>query len=120
MANAFDEALHEAGNYSDPDAFASDLYLSSVWIDKRIAQPPISWLRQVWVAANKPFSDILRESGMSRQEFSEYFHIPYRTLQNWFLGVNTCPLYVRLMMQELLGQFSRAYTPDPEPLALME
>lgn len=36
----------------------------------------------------------LRErAGMSRREFAEYFHISYRTVQDWELGCNKCKDY---------------------------
>lgn len=33
-------------------------------------------------------------SGMTRQQFTEYFKIPYRTLQDWELENRSCPPYV--------------------------
>jgi DNA-binding transcriptional regulator YiaG len=33
-------------------------------------------------------------AGMPRTQFCEYFHIPYRTLQDWELGNRSCPDYV--------------------------
>ena len=37
----------------------------------------------------------LRErAGMSRREFAEYFHISYRTVQDWELGCNKCKDYI--------------------------
>ena len=37
----------------------------------------------------------LREQyNLSRQQFCEYFHIPYRTLQDWELGNRKCPDYL--------------------------
>lgn len=42
----------------------------------------------------------LRErSGMSRGQFAEYFDIPYRTIQNWELGLRDCPEYLLKLMQ---------------------
>ena len=42
----------------------------------------------------------LRERyGMKRPEFAEYFHIPYRTVQNWELGVRDCPEYLLELME---------------------
>ena len=42
----------------------------------------------------------LREaSGMSMKRFSEYFGIPYRTVQNWEAGVNKCPEYLLHLME---------------------
>lgn len=37
---------------------------------------------------------IREASGMTRQQFAEYFNIPYRTLQNWELGERECPTYL--------------------------
>ena len=37
--------------------------------------------------------------GMSRKEFAEYFGIPYRTLQNWELGLRVCPDYLIALMR---------------------
>lgn len=39
------------------------------------------------------------EYKMSRKEFSEYFGIPYRTVQNWELGYRRCPVYLRELMK---------------------
>lgn len=45
----------------------------------------------------------LREKyGLTRQQFSDAFSIPYRTLQSWELGVRSCPVYVFRMMEMLL------------------
>lgn len=43
----------------------------------------------------KGYIKILRErSGMNLKQFSEYFNIPYRTLQHWEAGDRQCPVYV--------------------------
>ena len=43
----------------------------------------------------KDYIKILRErSKMSLKQFSEYFNIPYRTLQHWEAGDRQCPVYV--------------------------
>jgi hypothetical protein len=36
---------------------------------------------------------------MSRQEFAEFFSIPYRTLQNWELGTRECPEYLLKLIE---------------------
>lgn len=42
----------------------------------------------------------LREaSGMSRSQFAEYFGIPYRTIQNWELGLRDCPEYLLKLIE---------------------
>jgi len=39
-------------------------------------------------------NDYLIEKGMNIKQFSEYFEIPYRTVQNWKSGSRKCPDYV--------------------------
>lgn len=42
------------------------------------------------------------ESGMNRREFSEYFSIPYRTVQDWERGKRKMPDYLlRLIAYKL-------------------
>lgn len=42
----------------------------------------------------------LREKmGMNRREFSDYFGIPYRTVQDWEAGKRTMPEYVFRLMK---------------------
>jgi len=38
--------------------------------------------------------DLRTASGMSRNQFAEYFKIPYRTLQDWELGTAKAPKYL--------------------------
>ena len=40
------------------------------------------------------FKDLRESSGMSRQQFVEYFSIPYRTIQDWELGNRKFPEYL--------------------------
>ena len=40
------------------------------------------------------FQEILKESGMGIRKFSDYFGIPYRTVQNWNIGTTRCPEYI--------------------------
>ena len=39
---------------------------------------------------------------LTRQQFSDLFCVPLRTVQSWELGERSCPLYVFRMMEELL------------------
>lgn len=49
--------------------------------------------------------ELRKLSKMSRNEFCEYFEIPYRTLQNWELKTRECPEYVlRLIEYKLLKE----------------
>ena len=40
------------------------------------------------------FKELREASGMTRNQFCEYFGIPYRTVQDWELGNRKCPEYL--------------------------
>lgn len=45
----------------------------------------------------------LREAyGLTRNQLADLFSIPLRTVQSWELGERSCPVYLFLMMEELL------------------
>ena len=39
-------------------------------------------------------NELIKGSGMNLKEFSEYFSIPYRTVQDWNAGRRTPPEYL--------------------------
>ena len=45
------------------------------------------------------FNELLESSGMNMKQFSEYFNIPYRTVQNWKNEERKCPDYVMKLME---------------------
>ena len=48
------------------------------------------------------FKELREQSGMNKMQFSHYFEIPYRTIQNWELGTRKCPSYIlKLMLYKL-------------------
>lgn len=38
--------------------------------------------------------ELRKQTGMNLKQFSEYFGIPYRTLQNWEREERKCPTYL--------------------------
>ena len=46
--------------------------------------------------------DLRERYQLTRQQFSDLFCIPVRTVQSWELGDRACPFYVFRMMEELL------------------
>ena len=44
--------------------------------------------------AQKEIKELREATGMNRKEFSEYYGIPYRTVQDWEAGKRTMPEYV--------------------------
>lgn len=43
-------------------------------------------------------------TGLSQQKFGELYSIPKRTLQNWELGINDCPIYFRLALERMVKE----------------
>lgn len=60
-------------------------------------------LERLWKILNMTMREVVDYSGMNMSKFSKRFCIPYRTLQAWCDGTNPCPVYVKLMLCELLG-----------------
>ena len=102
----YQSCLSEAANYTDRDAYISDLALSSIWGDDESANIPtdrLDWLGQLWGASHRSVKEIAAAAGLSQRKLAERFAIPYRPVENWCGGQRGCPEYVRLMMQECLG-----------------
>lgn len=45
------------------------------------------------------FQKVFLMSNMNMRQFSEYFEIPYRTVQDWKRGVSKCPEYLLNLIQ---------------------
>lgn len=102
--------VQEAQNYSDRDAYISDICLSSIWGDPPESEVPtarIDAVGDIWDACHRSVEDIATAAGLSNRKLAEKFCIPYRTMENWCGGKNECPLYTRLMMQQLLHLLDR-------------
>ena len=57
-------------------------------------------VRDLWNENTKPtFKEIRLMSGMNQKQFSNYFNIPYRTIQGWELGERKCPDYLIDLMK---------------------
>ena len=46
--------------------------------------------------------ELLDRYQLTRQQFSDLFGIPLRTVQSWELGERSCPVYVFRMAEELI------------------
>lgn len=101
-------AVSEAQNYTDVDAYVSDMALSSsLWgvsgDDDTIPPDRIDDLRAIWEAVNRSFRDILTLAGMSQASFCRRFVISRITVGAWYNETRRCTIYDRLMFQQLLG-----------------
>lgn len=54
------------------------------------------------------FKELREGSGMNRGQFAEHFGIPYRTVQNWELGLRECPDYLLKLIQFKLDNEKKA------------
>ena len=104
----YQTCIRELPQYADPDAYISDLSLSSIWGDNpetEIAEDRIAQLRTIFQAASKMVPDIAAAANLNITQMATRFAIPYRTMQDWFAGARPCSLSIRLMMQECLGLY---------------
>ena len=97
--------INEVKNYTDRDAYVSDMALSSIWgmSDGNIPAARLEALGKLYDAVNRSVKEIAAAGGLSQRGLAERFCIPYRTVEDWCAGKRECPIYTRLMMQELLG-----------------
>ena len=98
--------VSESLNYTDRDAYISDMALSSIWGDADDAEIPadrIEKLGRIWDRTHRDFRDVVSASGLSCRKVAERFSIPYRTAEDWHCGKANPPAYTLLMMQEILG-----------------
>ena len=108
--NQFISAWREAMTYTDRDAFASDMALSSAFPapeDGIIDQALIDHLGSIWDAAHRSVRDIASDAGLPQRKLAERFGIPYRTVEDWCADRRNCPNYVSMMMQECIGLVRR-------------
>lgn len=104
--NQYHLALTEIENYTDRDAFVSDLALSSAFPEESDLTETVSELSMIWEAYHMTIRDLRTAAALSRMDFSRRFHIPIRTIENWeCTGPNAreCPVYVRLLIAEAIG-----------------
>lgn len=45
------------------------------------------------------FKELRQATGMNIKQYSEYFNIPYRTVQNWDNEIRKCPDYLQELME---------------------
>lgn len=100
-------AVTEISNYTDPDAYISDLALSSVFPEDGDEVAVAEDLRCIWTAYHMTVRDLRKAAGLTQLDFSRRFAIPKRTVENWEAkpGANAreCPLYTRLLIADALG-----------------
>lgn len=97
--------ISEAPNYPDRDAYVSDLSLSSIWGGGEADPIPperIDLIGRVYDALHSTLPELLQIFGMTQVAFANYFGIPYRSVQDWYLGAHKCPPYLLPMAAKIL------------------
>lgn len=104
------EAVSEIPNYTDRDAFTSDVTLSITSLedaDKDIdLVATADQIGMIWDVYHMSIKELRSATGMSQVAFAERFLIPRRTVENWessSANSRDCPLYTRMMIADLLG-----------------
>lgn len=100
--------IRELPNFTDADAYVSDLALSSIWGDApetEIQNDRIQQLQEIYRAASMTVPEIAQSAGLNITQMAARFAVPYRTMQDWFSGARSCSLATRLMMLECLGLY---------------
>ena len=102
--------LGETAEYTDRDAFASDVAVSvydAAGLSDDIAPAFVEQLARLWDVIRLPFRDLLAAFGIGQTACSRRFCISIKTVQRWCSASDNyareCAPYIRLMMAELLG-----------------
>lgn len=98
------------GEYSY-DKFVQDIrdHLSQRPFPKN-SYDPFSLMAQtsnLWRMLAMSMQELVEYSKLDMAKFSRRFCIPYRTLQAWCDGTNPCPVYIKMMLGEILKVYSR-------------
>ena len=101
----FYEAVSEIVNYTDRDAYVSDLSLSSIWGDGADLPAIADDVGRIWDAWHMSVKELRATTGLSQAAFGRRFLIPRRTIENWESTKvpNECPLYIRMLIADVLG-----------------
>ena len=104
------EAVTEIQNYTDRDAFTSDVALSITSLedaDKDIDLVAIAEdIGRIWDAWHMSIKELRAVTGLSQAAFAGRFLVPRRTLESWESTSSSgreCPSYTRMMIADLLG-----------------
>lgn len=92
------KAYSEAVNYTDKDAYISDVALSSLWGEDAELSETTKLAAALWEIHDIGIKAIVKHSGMSARAFALAYGIPTRTMENWTAKVNTPPDYVLLLL----------------------
>lgn len=94
----------------DREAFISDWATSSLWGDSEGADIPaqrVDELSALWGVAHATIRDIRQHTGLSQAAFATRYCIPRRSMEHWESGDRACPDYLRLLLAQATGLYTR-------------
>lgn len=94
----------------DRDMYVSDWALSDIWGDPEGTDIPddrIHSLGALWDVAHITIREIRAATGLSQVAFAQRFCIPRRTVENWESGASACPDYLRILLAQAVGLYTR-------------
>lgn len=100
----------EALSSSACNTYVSDWAMSSIWGDtaeEDASAARIDALARLWDAAHLTICDIRAHTGLSQSAFAARYCIPKRTLEDWERGVRSCPDYLRLLLAQVTGIYTK-------------
>jgi hypothetical protein len=98
----------EMREYTDIDAYVTDLSQAYVWGDDPDAADPgipadrVRYLSDLWTWYHMSAAELLQASGYSAPQLADALGIPYSTVAGWVSGKYKAPQYVIAMAAELL------------------
>lgn len=92
------EFLADIKEHIDRRPFPYNMYEPFI-LEKKISD--------LWRVLEMSMRDLVEYSKLDMAKFARRFCIPYRTLQAWCDGTNPCPVYIKMMIAEILKIYTR-------------
>lgn len=89
------------------DFISSQCALADGAAEDAVDPATIVELGEIWDVAHLTVKDIRSYSGLSQAAFAARYMIPRRTLQDWEWGKAKCTEYVKVLLAQKEGIFSR-------------
>ena len=102
----FNQLVGEAIEYETFDMFLSvrgwQEWMNEYENDNQIVED----LKNIYEITNLTFKELIKRTGLTQKQFGDRFNIPLRTIENWVGGQRECPIYIKIMICDLLGYIS--------------
>ena len=104
IGDIYEVALATLRDHEDRDSYIAEV--CKAWGDGKQTPERIEWAGNIWDKCHLDVKGIAKEAGLTQRGLARRFAMPYRTVDSWCSGVNSCLLHIRIMMLECLGMIS--------------